>query len=366
MSQETTKIRDVLIIQETLVRLANSDVRNDFLKGKNGACLVSASDLELLTKFHKHVQLVRPTFSNEATFSASAKLAAEHLCNVIDARPRPFVDSGRNYDKVKELLEKIQVCGYFEKDIQQVEDVEVVIVEKVEEKKVEISQDFKLEAPAATQVPVPSFSQQTTSGIIQQQPQSPLVSQTTVPAGNLRSAGSQSPPTSLTPTVRAVEQLYYNQHQYVAQPAPIRTQQPIHEVIGAGNFFFLQDSELDDKPPSVPAQPTVIPVLPQPQKVMSTQTFINPNFYQAPAPVQGSPQLFAPPGIKELHQTAHIPTFQSSQTASPAPVVVPAVTKQIPSFVSTNPTQSRPNYERNFPPTGHFQVNILFLHNKIF
>ena len=65
--------------------------------------------------------------------------------------------------------------------------------------------------------------------------------------------------------------------------------------------------------------------------------------------------MFAPPGIKELHQTAHIPTFQSSQTASP--VVVPAVTNQIPGFVS-NPTQSRPNYERNFPATGHFQVNF--------
>lgn len=252
-------------------------MRNDFLKGKNGACLVSIAELELLAKFHKHVQLVRPTYSNEASFSASAKLAAEHLCNVIEARARPFVDSGSNYDKVKELLEKVQGCGYFDKDIQQVKSVvETNVVarepEKVEVRKVEPqaipTQNFKLKAPSATQVPVPSFPQQATSGIMQKQ-QAPLVSQATLPAGNLRAAGSQSPPTS-TPTVRAVEQLYYNQHQhqYGAQPTPIRTQ-PIHEVIGTGNFFFLQDSELDEHKP-VSVQP-VIPILtPQQQKVMSS------------------------------------------------------------------------------------------------
>ena len=273
----------MLTIQETLLRLANTTVRNDFLKGKNGACLVNSSEMELLTKFQKHVQLVRPTYSNELSFSASAKLAAEHLCNVIDARPRPFVDSGENYDKVKELLEKIKGCGYFEKDIQQVESVveaEVLVeqVDRVDElKQVEpvtkLSEDFKLEAPAATQVPAPTFPPQANSGIMQQkqqqhqqqqqqQQQSPMVNQAPhLPAMNLRATGSQSPPTS-TPTVRAVEQLYYNQHQYGAQPATIRAQL-IHEVIGTGNFFFLQDSELDAQPAQ---QATVIPILAQPQQ----------------------------------------------------------------------------------------------------
>lgn len=45
-------------------------------------------------------------------------------------------------------------------------------------------------------------------------------------------------------TVRAVEQAYFKQHQYIQQ---IR---PLAEVLGGGNFYFLQDSELDS--PEVP------------------------------------------------------------------------------------------------------------------
>lgn len=46
-------------------------------------------------------------------------------------------------------------------------------------------------------------------------------------------------------TVRAVESAYFKQHQYIQQMA-----RPLAEVLGQGNFFFLQDSELDS--PEVP------------------------------------------------------------------------------------------------------------------
>lgn len=46
-------------------------------------------------------------------------------------------------------------------------------------------------------------------------------------------------------TVRAVESAYFKQHQYVQQMA-----RPLAEVLGQGNFFFLQESELDS--PEVP------------------------------------------------------------------------------------------------------------------
>lgn len=49
------------------------------------------------------------------------------------------------------------------------------------------------------------------------------------------------PPT----TVRAVESVYFKQHQYIQQMA-----RPLAEVLGQGNFFFLQESELDS--PEVP------------------------------------------------------------------------------------------------------------------
>lgn len=47
-------------------------------------------------------------------------------------------------------------------------------------------------------------------------------------------------------TVRAVESAYFKQHQYIQQMS-----RPLAEVLGQGNFFFLQDSELDS--PEVPS-----------------------------------------------------------------------------------------------------------------
>lgn len=47
------------------------------------------------------------------------------------------------------------------------------------------------------------------------------------------------------PSVRAVESAYFKQHQYIQPMA-----RPLAEVLGTGNFFFLQDSELDS--PDVP------------------------------------------------------------------------------------------------------------------
>lgn len=45
---ETSKIREVLIIQELLKQLSDDSVRSDFLAGNNGAHKLEQSDLELL------------------------------------------------------------------------------------------------------------------------------------------------------------------------------------------------------------------------------------------------------------------------------------------------------------------------------
>lgn len=45
---ETSKIREVLIIQDILAQLQDESVRNDFLAGTNGACKLEESDYELL------------------------------------------------------------------------------------------------------------------------------------------------------------------------------------------------------------------------------------------------------------------------------------------------------------------------------
>lgn len=45
---ETSKIREVLIIQDMLRQLADETVRNDFLAGTNGACKLDENDFALL------------------------------------------------------------------------------------------------------------------------------------------------------------------------------------------------------------------------------------------------------------------------------------------------------------------------------
>jgi caprin-1 len=235
--QETAKIREVLIMQDTIERFANPDVYNDFRNGSNGACQLDERDLKFLEKFPKYVQPKRPAFSNETPFSSSLKMAAEHLSNVVDGRQRPFLDSGYSYEEIKELFDKIQLCGYFDKDITIVpdenldmnkelnkENLDQNVIEsdlESDDKKVTTSESVvvvkdavadvkpKVEAPAATQVPAPAFPQQV---VPQAQPmQQPMA----VPVPIVQQSQLPGIPAVNAPTnVRAVEHGYYKVHIY--------------------------------------------------------------------------------------------------------------------------------------------------------
>lgn len=119
------------------------------------------------------------------------------------------------------------------------------------------------EAPSASAVPVPTFTPQqphalpasgvaaVNAAVAHSAPQN-LKALPTVPVAAAGSIPlSQLPPNHqmhaghVPTTVRAVESAYFKQHQYIQQMA-----RPLAEVLGTGNFFFLQDSELDS--PDVP------------------------------------------------------------------------------------------------------------------
>lgn len=238
--QETAKIREVLIMQETIQRFANPEVCNDFMNGSNGACKLDERDLKFLEKFPKYVQPKRPAFSNETPFSSSLKLAAEHLSNVVDGRQRPFLDSGYSYEEIKELFDKIQLCGYFDKDITIVPDesvldaemdlnqenqdqiliesgsemdadVKMVTPESVVQEPVVDVVKPKVEAPAATQVPAPAFPLQASHVVPQSaQPIQQQQQQMSVPVPNVQQSQIPGLSTAAAPTtVRAVEHGYY-------------------------------------------------------------------------------------------------------------------------------------------------------------
>lgn len=428
-----------MLIQETIAQLLDCTVRNDFLSGRNGACKVGVSELEFLNKFGKLMSPVRPAYSNETTFSNSVKSVAEHLCNVADGRPRPFADSGYTYDKIKDLLTKIQSCGYFEKNIKFVAEekvaveCEVVAVDEQEsendesEGKAEEQKDVVQQvqpAPIQSQIPTQAFA--VTLPVVQSAPIPVVQPQQQQQSTGIAANNKNQPPT----TVRAVEHQYFvqNQMKYVQQSPqqqqqqqhhqvpiiPVQQQQqhpnkplapnnPIHDVISSGNFFFLQDSELDapaevqlpkqqgGKIISLPTTVVQSPQLPptiqqqqhqqqqQPQSTISTQTFTNQNYHQQQQQQQPrenvvhSTQIYAPPGLNlqpqgvpQQQQTAHIPNYQSTQQHSTnqsqaSSQIIPnqqqQQKQQIAGFAtvqsSVNPQQPRP-YPPILPPV-HFQ-----------
>lgn len=436
-----------MLIQETIAQLLDCNVRNDFLSGRNGACKVGVTELEFLNKFGKLMNPVRPSYSNETTFSNSVKSVAEHLCNVADGRPRLFADSGYTYDKIKDLLTKIQSCGYFEKNIKFVAEekpIECEVDKTIDDQesenddsegKAEEQKDV-VQAPAPSQIPTQTFAVtlpvvlSAPIPVVQPQQMQPQLQQQTQSTG-IASNNKNQPPT----TVRAVEHQYFVQTQmkYVQQSPqqhqqqqqqhlqqhhqvpiiPVQQQQqqhpnkplasnnPIHDVISSGNFFFLQDSELD--PPaevqlpkqqgkivSLPSTGVQTPQLPptiqhqqqqQPQSTISTQTFTNQNYHQQQQQqlqqprenVVHSAQIYAPPGLnlqpqgvpqQQQQQTAHIPNYQSTQQHSTnqsqaSSQIIPnqQQKQQIAGFAtvqsSINPQQPRP-YPPILPP-AHFQ-----------
>lgn len=117
------------------------------------------------------------------------------------------------------------------------------------------------EAPSASAVPVPTFTPQqpqhalpAPSGIVAHSapqnlkalPQVPVAAAGSIPLAQLPPNHQIHTGHVQATTVRAVESAYFKQHQYIQPMA-----RPLAEVLGGtGNFFFLQDSELDS--PDVP------------------------------------------------------------------------------------------------------------------
>ncbi|XP_055628442.1 caprin homolog isoform X2 [Toxorhynchites rutilus septentrionalis] len=301
--QENAKIREVLTIQDVLMRLTIDTVRDDFLSGENGACKISEEDFVLLKKLREETQPKRPENTAEHTFVSSVKQAADHLSAVADGRNKIYCHS--TYVHLKAVIGNIQECGYFEKDIVTVdekvidqaaeneslnEDDSGAVVEeiKTEEnsssssstKNDTSSSQIFAEAPAAAAVPTPSFPTQ--PNVMRQNVIPPasvptgvcatnsaiITPSVPIPAAAIGTNSAMAPtsttivqptaiilPTVIQPqaasikpitgqqigatTVQAVEHAYFKQH-YIQQQM-----RPIHEVIGNSNFFFLQESEID-------------------------------------------------------------------------------------------------------------------------
>jgi hypothetical protein len=408
--QETSKVREVVIIQDLLRQLKNDAIRNDFLKAQNGACLVEASEMNVLEQFSKYTIPIHPSFSNEPSFSNSAKVSADHFSFVVDGRTRQFMETGFTYDKIKELFQRIQSCGYFEKDIEIVEQPErptesaspqtdCDLDSGKEEKMESIASSTTM--PALSSLPPPQMSSvvQTSAAAAALMPSAPLPTQIPNPTqlfnGNVSGIMPVMQHAVMTPvisqqpaqqglqmqtTVTAVENAFFNQMKYSQGPMNAMPPNRFVEDFQAANISFLQDSlveqnaaaqaqqqqqqqapsqqqqqSMQKRPPSannLVNQPkhSPIPVHPQVQQQQQQQGISTQTFTNQTYHPQQQQQVSS-------QQPHHFPPGLKLQSASNIPVNIPPTNNsvQYQQQMQQMPTQKMPNLQEHHHAAEHKQ-----------
>jgi Caprin-1 dimerization domain len=372
--QEMAKVREVLMIQDLLQRLKVDTVRSDFLNQRNGACPINKAEMDFIEKFAQQAVPVRPNFTNEPSFASGAKASAEVFSFLIDERNREFQGTGYTFEKGKELFNRIQSCGYWEKDMKFVAEESRAVNDSPDtdylESKEEHSEEMgvkTLAAPAPTQVPTPTFNGNVNNIMpVQQQMQQMHLQKT-------RNTQQQAAPLSTLPsnapnmktTVTAVENAYFNQIKYShsqqsggqvmnnnnnTTPIPAPNQNDF-----GTNFSFLQDSELDSPAGAHGSQQQhkmPVNVIQPKHQQQVPQQFKNPNFHpQSPIAAAAAAGQIYPPGLKvqQLQNTvSHIPVnYQASPQQLNKQSAVP--TTQVPSSHMI-PKQQQPPINGNQSP----------------
>ncbi|CAH2062864.1 unnamed protein product, partial [Iphiclides podalirius] len=286
---ETNKIREVLLILDCLMQMGNSEAREDFLNGTNGAVKLTEEDLKILDDLYPEVTPKHElTEEGQSAFHIQTVKAAEHLYAIIDGKPKEVL--GTTYAHIKEIVTSVHECGYFDKSTE-------CVAEEIEENQVIVEEEQQIapleleELNAAPHYPPPNVL-----------PAPPAPAVVPAPAYPLRPL----PPI----TLQEVEHAYFSQ-QYPQQ-------RPISEVIGSQNFFFLQESEIDS-PVGTP-QPPQIMNQPSPPGPIPTQTFTNQHFVQLPGRVPEPTPMPMPP---QPHFPPHPEHAAYPGVPMPAPIPPP-------------------------------------------
>ncbi|XP_059608622.1 caprin homolog [Phlebotomus argentipes] len=336
IQNEVTKVKEVLIIQDTLENLRDEQAREDFLTGSNGAAKLEKKELDLLDKLYDNSTVKRVPGSNLESYLACAQKAADHLISTVDGKPKSFCDT--NYERVRNILQVVQNSGYFDKQFAGTDKdkpgVDEVVKNGVESPTavVEEEEPPKVEEKPMTQPaqPLPPAALPQTAAPLVPQMLMPQPITTIIPASVMSTVTpplvGMASPLMNAEHMRAMEQNYFkHQKQYMQQ------MRPISDIIGGSTYFFLQDSELDspDVITSVAPPVTVPPAHMQPPAVpIATQTFTNQNFPMVapqnvypgmkPPTVVNAPLTANPPPPEHLAAAVHIPGFAATRPLPPA------------------------------------------------
>ncbi|XP_058806976.1 caprin homolog [Phymastichus coffea] len=326
MRQDIVKVREVLLIQDTLMNMGAQGVRQDFINGVNGAVQLAEQELKFLDDLYNEVMLKHDKQDNDVTFLQQAQKVAEHYVLIVDGKQRDVV--GTTYAKIKEVINSIVQCGYFDQASEvAVEEVTKAVVEThishTPQAPEQVNEEFgERHIPPPPETILRTIQTFPVVSAITPVSSVPLVAQ---PIPAMQAPVDPSYYTNAT-TFVATQQVQPQQPPQQPQQQQQAPAQRINEVIGpAPNFYFLQDSELDQPPEGNASQaPPVVSHIPSLPVVagavtinapIPTQTFTNQTFTGPPV---------GPPQVMYQHQPpqdiSHMAPFNNTNPPPPIPM----------------------------------------------
>ncbi|KAJ8678762.1 hypothetical protein QAD02_014549 [Eretmocerus hayati] len=337
MQQDIGKVREVLLIQDTLMNMGVQGVRDDFLNGVNGAVKLEEEELKHLDNLYNEVMLKHERQESDVPFIQQAHKVAEHYVHIVDGKQREVV--GTTYAKLRKIITSITQCGYFDQK-QEVEVAVEEVTQQVSEVQItnsheseQVSGDFnnaeRLVPPQAQPeklvslqaFPVPIAAIPVVSGTAPIPAAIPVVAQPIAPI-------PQAPVDSsfYSNTYVAAPQVQQQQSQQLQQQqqAAATSAPRINDVIGpAPNFFFLQESELDQPENTTSQAPPAVSHIPPSATVVAAAVSLN-----APIPTQTfTNQSFTAPHVvpaqvmyQQQEISGHLPGFANANPPPPIPM----------------------------------------------
>ncbi|KAL0126534.1 hypothetical protein PUN28_005125 [Cardiocondyla obscurior] len=323
MQQDIAKVKEVLLTQHALVCINTESIRDDFFLGKNGAIKLSEEEFKYLDSLYSEMIIKHQREEGDLTFVQQAQKVAEHYVAIVDGKQREVI--GTTYNKLKEIISKINQCGYFDQvhecsEAAPIEEIPETVAEtKINAQTVQeqVNDEYsngndRHIPPPESMIPIPNFPVQVAT--------LPVVSGAAPVSGPIPVVPQPMP----HPAAPVDTPYYTNATTFVPQPQQQQQQQQtqqsqqqppsaprINDVIGTPNFFFLQESELDPPESQTPIVSHIPPTVNAP---IPTQTFTNQNFANPPV---GVPQqvIYQPP-----QDISHIPGFANPNPPPPIPM----------------------------------------------
>ncbi|KAL4224651.1 positive regulation of dendritic spine morphogenesis [Mactra antiquata] len=338
--QDIKRVKEVLQLQTLLDNMGSDSVRKDFQTGKHGAIVLTEENLEQIDEFYK---LINPTRESSNDFQQELGDASEHIVCLLDSKEKAVV--GTTYKDLKELLDLISNCGYFEKvqssttePSTETGDVEF---EVVEHKDVPAPDSEEVQSSLPPEITLEDKEPDTLNAGQQLLNNDTLNTQQPVMT-------AQADVFFTAVTSQALEQQQQQQQQTGDNRTPFnqQTNRPFQEIVSAvqGSFNFLQESTIDEDAKrefSPHMDPAVVAAHPMPQ---SQQTLGRPSSTQNPDASSMQPAGYG--GASSFGEQSSLDTDLSSKVPHGA-----SVDQSVFSQANAAPSQ-------NFTGSGFAQSNL--------